>query len=169
MTDLIFLEKYGGESLEELIAMDKTHRVDSLVLAMEEALNQKAEKIGMGKLTPEERIILAVEALEREVNNDGYHQFFLNSSSVFAGEIEFALSAIGCPKHAAIARRAVNMLKIKGELTEEAIEHASSFPLVSQDPFRLHQVGIRGNHLFQRGGLSAWLNALKLLSQANKA
>jgi hypothetical protein len=36
------------------------------------------------RLTDEERIILDIEALEREVNNEGYARFFVNSSKEFA-------------------------------------------------------------------------------------
>ncbi len=35
-------------------------------------MDQKLVRFGEDKLTSEERIILAIEALEREVNNGGY-------------------------------------------------------------------------------------------------
>jgi hypothetical protein len=123
MPDLEFLEKYSGQSLDELISMEERYRVDSLVLAMESALDVKA---GRTALTPEERVILAVEALEREVNNGGYDQFFLNSSREYAGEIEAALRSIGCPQQADIARRAVALLGIDGVITNKAIEEAQA-------------------------------------------
>jgi len=56
--------------------MEDGYRVDSLVLAMESALDAKDRRT----LSPEERVVLAVEALEREVNNGGYDQFFLRWS-----------------------------------------------------------------------------------------
>ena len=77
------------------------YRTDSLVLAFEEAIQKKAESSPISK---EERYVLAVEALEREVNNGGYDQFFLNSSHDFMDVIKEALVAIGCPKTAAITR-----------------------------------------------------------------
>jgi len=126
MIDPEFLEQYGGQTLEELIAMEATHRVDSLVLAIESALDRKALDRGAATLSPEEGIVLAVEALEREVNNGGYDQFFLNSSRAYAGGIERALRAIGCPQQADIARRAVEALKIKGAVTAESVESAHS-------------------------------------------
>ena len=112
MPELKFLDRYDGQSLDELIALEKTHRVDSLVLAMEVALDQRVEKGGLASLSQEERVILAVEALEREVNNGGYEQFFRNSSRAYTEEIEFGLHEIGCPKQAGIAKRAVGALKL---------------------------------------------------------
>ena len=123
MTDLEFLEAYDGQSLDELLAMETTHRIDSLVLAMETALEQKAK---CGPLSPEERIILAIEGLEREINNGGYDQFFLNSSKEYARDIEAALRAIGCPQQADIAKRAVAALNIVGAITPGAIEEAQA-------------------------------------------
>ena len=124
MGELKFLEKYGGQSLEDLFAMERTHRVDSLVLAMESALGRKQARKKSKPLSAEERIILVVEALEREVNNGGYEQFFTNSSCVYAGEVEDALKRIGCAKQSGIAKRAVAALKLKGTLTPKAVEKA---------------------------------------------
>jgi len=126
MTELVFLEEYGGQSLGELIAMESTHRIDSLVLAIESALDLKAEDRGAATLSSAERVVLAVEALERQVNNGGYDQFFLNSSKAYASELERALRAIGCPEQADIARRAVEALAIKGPVTAESVEAAHS-------------------------------------------
>ncbi len=79
-----WLEGYSGQSVEQLLSLQGEYRTDSLVLAFEQAIRQKAEREGMQSLTVEERIVLAVEALEREVNNGGYDQFFANSSREFA-------------------------------------------------------------------------------------
>jgi hypothetical protein len=63
-------------------------------------------------------------ALEREVNNGGYSQFFFNSSNEYAGVGEEALRAIGCPKTAAITRDTLAALDLKGELTPERMVEA---------------------------------------------
>lgn len=126
MTEPVFLEEYGGQSLEELIAMESTHRIDSLILAIESALDKKAGDRGLATLSSAERVVLAVEALEREVNNGGYDPFFLNSSRAHAGDVERALRAIGCPEQADIARRAVEALAIKGAVTAESVKAAHS-------------------------------------------
>ena len=77
----------------------------------------------MQSLTEEERIVLAVEALEREANNGGYSQFFANSSREFAPVVVAALQRIGCKKIATITRRAVKALGASG-LTGDAIDAA---------------------------------------------
>ena len=99
-----FLESYSGQTTEQLIALDKRYRIDSLVLAFEQGIQQMAEK---RPLTQEETYVLAVEALEREVNNGGYSQFFSNSSNEWADTVAGALRAIGCPKTADISEKAV--------------------------------------------------------------
>jgi hypothetical protein len=95
-----FLEGYGGQSTDELLGLAGKYRVDSLVLAFEQALQQKA---GTSR---EESYVLAVEAMEREVNNGGYRQFFGNTPE-HAGTLVEALRAIGCPKTAAISADAI--------------------------------------------------------------
>lgn len=114
-----FLESYGGQSTDQLIELDKEYRTDSIVLAFEQAIQQAAEKRALSR---EETYVLAVEGLEREVNNGGYSQFFLNSSNEFAGDIVAALRAIGCPKTAEMTQQAIAALGIKGEATREAME-----------------------------------------------
>jgi hypothetical protein len=100
-----FLKGYSGQSVEQLLSLEGEYRVDSLVLAFEEAIGQKARREGARNITEEENVILAVEALEREVNNGGYHQFFINSSRQFVPIVISALQRIGCKKTAAITQR----------------------------------------------------------------
>jgi Domain of unknown function (DUF4375) len=107
MADLQWLDRYSGESVDELIALEGKYRTDSLVLAFEQAMYQKAARVGKNRLTVEERVILAVEALEREVNNGGYDQFFLNSSREYSPTIVDALRRIGCSKTAEITQKAL--------------------------------------------------------------
>jgi hypothetical protein len=116
-----FLNEYGGQTTEQLIALGDEYRLDSLVLAFEQAIQQKAPELS---LSPAEQYLLAVEALEREVNNGGYSQFFVNSSNEFVGVIELALSAIGCPRTAQITHEAIAALSIEGEPTAGKAEAA---------------------------------------------
>ena len=60
---------YSGQSADQLLSLEGMYRIDSLVRAFEQAITQKAQRGGVQSLTDEERIVLAVEALEREVNN----------------------------------------------------------------------------------------------------
>lgn len=120
-----FLESYGGQSTEELLALEGQYRIDSLVLAFEQALQQKTTS-----LSPEEWFVIAIEALEREVNNGGYSQFFTNSSNEHVGIIVPALHAIDCPKTAAMTNDAIAGLKLNGQVTPARAEAAA----LSGDP-----------------------------------
>ena len=113
-----WLDGYSGQGAEELIALAPEYRVDSIVLAFEEALLATTRELNEAEST-----VVLVEAYEREVNNGGHHQFFLNRPECAAG-IGAALLRIGCPRTAAIAQEAVRMLGIRGEVTTEAVERA---------------------------------------------
>lgn len=119
-----FLEQYEGQSVADLIALEERYRIDSLVLAFEQALQQKEAREGAAALSPEERAILAIEAFEREVNNGGYQQFFLNSSNEYAAAIVDALEAIGCPRVAATTRGAIAALRLDSDPSPSAVEAA---------------------------------------------
>jgi hypothetical protein len=120
-SELEWLEGYSHQTAEELLALEGKYRIDSLVLAFEQGIMQKVERDGVQTLTKEERVVLAVEALEREVNNGGYDQFFVNSSREFAATIVGALQRIGCRKTATITQRAIEALGTT-DLTVESIE-----------------------------------------------
>jgi hypothetical protein len=123
MPDPQWLDGYSGESVDELIALEGKYRTDSLVLAFEQAMNQKAARVGDGKLTVQERVILAVEALEREVNNGGYGQFFVNTPE-YAPVIVDALRRIGCSQTAEITQRALAIVQ-KSPMTDEQIQNGT--------------------------------------------
>jgi hypothetical protein len=117
-----FLESYSGQSTEQLVALAVDYRVDSLVLAFEQALDQKRAK--GRKLSQPEIDILAVQAMEREVNNGGYHQFFVNSSKEHAAGLPASLERIGCPIAAKIASDSLGVLNIEGVVTDAKIAAA---------------------------------------------
>jgi hypothetical protein len=123
VSDLKFLNQYSGQTVDQLLSLEGEYRIDSLVLAFEDALLKKAARDGEHAVSADERIILAVEALEREVNNGGYSQFFENSTRQFAPVVVQALVRIGCPKAAAITQKAIDALHLPS-LTVESIEAA---------------------------------------------
>jgi hypothetical protein len=123
MADLKWLDGYSGETLDDLLALSGEYRIDSLVVAMGQALDQKAAEDGEMSLSDEERVVLAVNALEREVNNGGYSQFFANSSSEFASMIVNSLLSIRCPETASITQDAIDVLGIE-DFSPEALEAA---------------------------------------------
>lgn len=59
------------------------------------------------KLTEEEKTIVYIEELEREVNNGGFSQFFFNTSGNFTEEIIRALRIIGSTKFTEIVEKAI--------------------------------------------------------------
>lgn len=111
MAELLWLDGYSGQTVDELIAMKKNHRVDSLVLAFEQALSMRAAKRRAKPLNEIEHTILVVEAFEREVNNGGYSLFFANTPE-YAASIVAALRLIGCPKASGITKAAIAALKL---------------------------------------------------------
>ena len=117
-----FLESYGGQTTDELLALEGRYRTDSLVLAFEQAIQSKPSPSTL------EQFVLAIEALEREVNNGGYSQFFLNSSGEFAGITEEALRSIGCPKTADITRTAIAAIAPDGNLNADVLASAAAAP-----------------------------------------
>jgi hypothetical protein len=121
MYDLKWLEGYSGQTTEELIDLEGEYRTDSLVLAFEQALDQKAARVGLEGLTEEERVVLAIETIEREVNNGGYGQLFTNSSE-YTPLFVSALHDIGCPEVAELTEQAIAALGIEGPITTEAID-----------------------------------------------
>lgn len=127
-----WLDGYSGESTEQLLSLEGEYRTDSLALAFEQGINQKAELQGLQSLTIEERTVLAVEALEREVNNGGYNQFFVNSSRKFAAIIVSALQRIDCNKAANITQKAIEALGTS-DLRPGAIEAAIRMPNEKRD------------------------------------
>ena len=114
---------YAGQSVEELLSLETLYRTDSLVCAFEQALQQKEDSQGLESLTVEEVVVLAVEALEREVNNGGYDQFFFNASRRFTPAITFSLKRIGCPNAARITEEAIETVGLKS-LGMDAIRQA---------------------------------------------
>ena len=122
LNELPFLERYSAQSTAELLALEGKYRVDSLVLAFEMALGQKSSREAES-LSGTEVIILAVEALEREVNNGGFDQFFVNSAE-YSPVVVQALQAIGCIGVARIAEQAVRSLNLQGTPTTSAVQSA---------------------------------------------
>lgn len=120
---------YAGQTATELLALEGKYRTDSLCRAFESALQKKAGTAV--DLSDEELVVLAVEAVEREVNNGGYRQFFVNASHVFSLISVASLTRIGCVETAAITKRAIDALKMK-TVTPRGIQKA----IMKENPLR---------------------------------
>ena len=77
-----------------------------LVINMYTAIWQRFEKVGFDELAEPERVIFCTWQFVCEVNNGGFHQFFLNPSGEFAGETVSALEKVQMPYAASLLSRA---------------------------------------------------------------
>lgn len=118
-----WLDGYTGQTTAELLALEGGFRTDSIVLAFEQAIAAKAARLGDQTLTEPERVVLAVEALEREVNSDGYSGLFTTAPEHVPDAVS-SLTAIGSDGVADLTRSAISVLKIRGPLTREAVASA---------------------------------------------
>ena len=112
--------EYAGQDTAEILACKGTHRIDSLLCAFEQAIQLRQERSPEVATTPEEYTLLAIMALQREVNNGGYRQFFFNSSCQYALTVVPALSGIGCNTTAEVTQKALDALNLH-PLTLKAI------------------------------------------------
>ncbi len=123
MPNLKWLRDYSGQTVEQLISLEGEYRIDSLIVAFWQAVDQKSAREGEGNLSEEETFIIAIEVLESEVNNGGYNLFFTGPSKEYTPVIVSALFRIGCPRTAQITQRAIDALHLPA-LTIEAIDAA---------------------------------------------
>ena len=125
MSNLPFLDNYSGEKLETLLDNEGKYRTDSLILALEQAIHRKRTGKGDASLSDHEVTVLSVCALEREVNNGGYEQFFLNSSNAFLDRIVEDLKRAGCETVARITKSAIDALEVESFEAETVAERVA--------------------------------------------
>jgi len=118
---------YTGQDAAEILECKSTHRIDSLLHALEEALQLRQDRNPGVAATPEEHTLRAILALQRKVNNGGYHQFFVNSSCQYALTVVAALRKVGCDATAALTEEALRALNQR-PLTLKAIENSILTP-----------------------------------------
>jgi hypothetical protein len=99
---------YAGQDTAAILSFKTSHRIDSLFCALEQAIQLRQSRLPDVTTTPEEYSFLAIMALQREVNNGGYDQFFLNSSRQYAPTVVAALRSVGWDATAALTQRAVD-------------------------------------------------------------
>ena len=76
-------------------------------IALSDLVFPRCDRDGFAALTPAEKVAYCVDALEREVNNGGFDQFFWNSSGDTAHQTHAALLEIGAREAAALVRDAI--------------------------------------------------------------
>ena len=82
----------------------------AFAIALSNLVFPRYDRDGFAALTPAEQVAYCVDALEREVANGGFEQFFGNSSGDTAAETLAALETIGAMKAAALLREAMACL-----------------------------------------------------------
>ena len=80
----------------------------AFAIAMSNLVFARCEAAGFAALSQAEQTVYCLDALEREVNNGGFSQFFFNSSGDTALETVAALERLGAPHTAGLVRRAVS-------------------------------------------------------------
>jgi Domain of unknown function (DUF4375) len=118
-----WLDGYSGQTTDGLLALEGTFRTDSIVHAFAQAIGEKATRLGDVHLSPPERVVLAVEAVEDRVNSGGFDSL-LRYESARVQEVVPSLVAIGADGVADLARAAIDALHIDGPITARAIESA---------------------------------------------
>ena len=123
---LPYLRDYSGETLEQLIGMHGTVKTFSINFAIERALKLRFGYEDSSELSPYQRVILAVQHIQREVMNGGFRQFFFNSSRFFLPYVVDALERIDCPKTANLARQAIATLNSNeiATIEDRVLEHS---------------------------------------------
>ncbi len=89
--DKVFLEKESEKAIMEI----------------DEWLNEISEYgQNLSKLNSSQQLVIVIENLEREINNGGFNQFYLNSSGNHSKETISYLNKIGANKTAEIVEKA---------------------------------------------------------------
>ncbi len=106
--------------------MDK----NGILIDLSESERTKLGKEDFASQTVPQKVFSSVWAVEAEVNNGGFSQYFLNSSSETASFVAEAFDSIGAPRTADICRRAISCAFPAGlPSTPEAISSAAAaFP-----------------------------------------
>jgi len=81
----------------------------SFAIALSDLVFPRYDRDGFESLSAAERVAYCVDALEREVNNGGFEQFFGNSSGDTAAETHAALQAIGAAQGASLLQSATSL------------------------------------------------------------
>ena len=80
---------------------------NEILINLSEAERTKFGKEEFALQTLPQKVFSSIWAVESEVNNGGFSQYFLNSSAETAAFVADALETIGAPSTAAICRRAI--------------------------------------------------------------
>jgi len=88
-------ERFSGQTVDELLLLEGTKYVCTILFALEEAVQCKVDATSALKLTGIERTLLSVMPLLREVQSLGYEQFFRRRFRRFTPAIVDELVRVG--------------------------------------------------------------------------
>lgn len=94
----------GRMTIHDILALDEP---TAFAIALGELVGNSPRADDFAALRPAEQVVWCVDGLEREVNNGGLEQFFLNSAGDQARETAAALRAIGAGHTANLLERAL--------------------------------------------------------------
>jgi hypothetical protein len=80
---------------------------NQILMRLSESKQTNFGKVDFAEQSIPQKVFSAIWALESEVNNGGFSQFFLNGSAETASFVSEALNSVHAPKTADICRRAV--------------------------------------------------------------
>lgn len=80
---------------------------NDFAIAMSNLVFAREAAVGYDALTPAERVVFLLDGLEREVNNGGFEQFFVNSAGDHSVDTPAALRSLGANRVAAIVEGAL--------------------------------------------------------------
>jgi Domain of unknown function (DUF4375) len=105
---------------------------NEILIGLSESERTKVGKEDFARQSVPQKVFSTVWAVESEVNNGGFSQYFLNSSAETAGFLVDALETIGAPKTADICRRAIDCA-FPGRLPPTAEDISSQAAEFSED------------------------------------
>ena len=101
------------QSIFETKSIDEIWKIEeneNFVVEMAKYIAEKCDYgYNMETLNDEQRVIYITQALEMEVNNGGFSQFFFNSDGCFGNELVFSFEKIGATKTAELCKKAISI------------------------------------------------------------
>jgi len=99
------------KNLDELLNSDDSNRS---IIELDNFIGELCDYgDNFSKLTDQQKLFYLNQNLEREINNGGFNQYFINSSGDNAHETILSLKAIGADKTADILQKAIDQFPDK--------------------------------------------------------
>jgi hypothetical protein len=110
------------------------------LVKLSESPNIRFWRLNYDQLSFPERVFGLIWELESEVNNGGFHQYFLNSTGALAPYVVDALTAVGAVATAGIAQQALALVGPDVSWSDDAARKAHMHGLPLQAKEKLHEL-----------------------------